>query len=316
MSSSKDRQNAVRKLKSLLFTSKSDVSSFRQKIEDTFSNIFLPNGVECSEKDYGKIKCDLLVPEIYSSNRIMIYIHGGSFVGGSRASFRPFAASLANAISGKVVVPEFRLAPAFPFPNGLEDVQNVIQAVYTEQSIALSMNSEDISQDEPELIIAADTSGASIAMAFAFRMNERLRKAVKKIVLFSPWLNFSEDDDIFTGKKIQDEVFTAESVRLCAENYTFQENWKNPQVSPFNAPRELILNLPEIYIQCGRKEIFYDDNVMFAAMLKNAGIICDLDVWPDMMPMFQLADEYLSESHLAIEKIGKLFTTQKRDDEM
>ncbi len=78
----------------------------------------------------------------------------------------------------------------------------------------------------------------------------------------------------------------------------------------------MILGLPDVYIQCGRREIFYDDCVMFTAMLKNAGVKCELDVWTDMMPAFQMADEHLSESHLAVEKIGKLFTTQKRDDEM
>ena len=33
-----------------------------------------------------------------------------------------------------------------------------------------------------------------------------------------------------------------------------------------------------------------------------------LDVWPDMMFMFQMADEYLHESHLALDKVGKVVT--------
>ena len=31
-----------------------------------------------------------------------------------------------------------------------------------------------------------------------------------------------------------------------------------------------------------------------------------LDVWKDMMPLFQLVDDCLSESHIAVEKIGKI----------
>ena len=42
---------------------------------------------------------------------------------------------------------------------------------------------------------------------------------------------------------------------------------------------------------------------------------CELDIWKKMMPMFQLADEELSESHLAIEKIGKLITAKDHSDE-
>ncbi|MBQ0051645.1 MAG: alpha/beta hydrolase [Treponema sp.] len=315
MSSSKDRQNAIKKLKALLFTPKTDVTSFRQKIDATFSSVFLPNNVDCTEKEFGGVKCDVLMPEICSSNRIMLYIHGGSFVAGSRVSARPFAASLANAIAGKVIVPEIRLAPAYPFPAALEDVQAVFERVYTEQNVALVMNQSENSPKIPEIIIASDTSGASIALPFVYGLKENYRAAIKKILLFSPWLSLSADDDMFIGKKVCDEVFTADSVRLSAEHYTYQENWSNPLVSPIKATREMLLGLPPVYIQMGEKEIYYDDVISFHSILTNTGVQCDLDIWPEMMPMFQLADEHLKESHLAIEKIGKLFTTQKRDDE-
>ena len=44
------------------------------------------------------------------------------------------------------------------------------------------------------------------------------------------------------------------------------------------------------------------------ANLKDAGSDCDIDMWKDMMPLFQLADDALEESHLAIEKIGSMIT--------
>ena len=45
--------------------------------------------------------------------------------------------------------------------------------------------------------------------------------------------------------------------------------------------------------------------------MTRSGNVCELDVWPNMMFMFQMADEYLAESHLAIEKVGKLITFKK-----
>ena len=311
---SKDRQNAVKKLKAFLLSPKSEIDSFRQKIDDTFSSVYLPNNVECEEKEYGKIKCDVLYPEIYAVNRAVFYIHGGSFVAGSRKSYRPFAASLGNACAAKVILPEFRLAPAFPFPNALEDVQSAFRHLYAQMSVSLSLEQNEDSEKEPEIIIAADSTGASIALAMAFQLDEKIKSSIKKIVLFSPWLNIAEDDEMFSEKKASDEVFTAESVRLCAENYTYQENWKNPLVSPLKASREMISQLPDVFIQCGDKEIFYDDYVVFSDMLKNDGVKCELDVWKNMMPLFQLADDFLKESHLAVEKIGKMFTTQEDEE--
>ena len=104
-------------------------------------------------------------------------------------------------------------------------------------------------------------------------------------------------------------------MRLASEHYTYQENWKNPLVSPLMASGDMLRKMPPVFIQMGEKEIFYDDAVMFQAMLRNFGGVCELDVWPKMMPMFQLADEFLSEAHLAVEKIGQLITAKDRSDE-
>lgn len=315
MNSSKKRQGAIKKLKTLLFTPKSELESFRRKIDEAFSSVYLPNGVEREEKEYGKIKCDVLSPEVFASNRVLIYVHGGSFVAGSRASYRPFASTLANSCAAKAVLPEFRLAPAFPFPNGVEDVEAVFQNVYAELKLLLSLEVYDGSPKEPEIIIAADTTGASLALAAISESNEEFKSHVKKIVLFSPWLNFAQDDDMFTQKRVQDEVFTADSVRFCAENYTYEENWKNPLVSPLKMTQEMLSDFPDVFIQCGRKEIFYDNDVIFSDILKKAGVKCELDVWDNMMSAFVLADDFLEESHLAVEKVGKMFTQQSCGDE-
>ncbi|MBP3772519.1 MAG: alpha/beta hydrolase fold domain-containing protein [Treponema sp.] len=313
---SNDRRAAVKKLRNLYLSPKIDINDFRSRIDETFSSVFLPNNVELEETAFRLVKCDVISPEVFASNRILLYIHGGSFVGGSRKAYRPFVAALANATASKAYLPDFRLAPAHPYPAGLEDIQQVFQALYIELETALSLNvdSNDSSRT-PEILIMADTSGASLAMALLYGLNDKFRESVRQVVLFSPWLDFSEKNDMFTSKKVSDEVFTADSVRLASEHYTYQENWKNPLVSPLMASGDMLRKMPPVFIQMGEKEIFYDDAVMFQAMLRNFGGVCELDVWPKMMPMFQLADEFLSEAHLAVEKIGQLITAKDRSDE-
>ena len=129
-------------------------------------------------------------------------------------------------------------------------------------------------------------------------------------VLFSPWLDFSEENPVFKNKKTSDEIFSADSVRLSTEHYTYQENWKNPLVSPLQVASETLQNFPPVYIQSGENEIYAKDALKFQEMLKSAGSKCEIDVWPKMPPLFQLVDENLSESHLAVEKIGRLITAK------
>ena len=137
---SENRKSALKKLRLLVYSSKLNLNSFRKKIEDSFYTPILPNHVERAEHVYGGVNCDVLSPEMYSSRRVLFYIHGGSFVGGSRSSYRSFCSVLANKTFSRVVVPEYRLAPTYAFPSAIEDIQAVFRALFTEEQIARSLD--------------------------------------------------------------------------------------------------------------------------------------------------------------------------------
>lgn len=307
MSSSKERQNAIKRLKTFLFSQKIDLKNYREKIDEEFSDVFLPNRVELDEVVYGGVKCDVLKPEMFSSKRLMIYIHGGCFIAGSRKSHRAFASSLANTCSCVTIVPEFRLAPSHPFPFSVNDVQEVFREIYNEYNSRLD-DLDEFASTLPEIILAADGSGASIALGFLLNLKPTFRSAISKVVLFSPWLDLSEENPKLTAKKGGDEVFTTDSIKLCAENYATAEKRNQALVSPLLASESDFEKFPKVYIQVGEKEMFAEDSQKFSELLLASGVECEIDVWPDMMTLFQLVDEQLAESHLAIEKIGKLVT--------
>ena len=309
MENKNDRKGAIKKLKLLTFGSKSNVDTFRAKLDEGFKTVFLPNGVERTEYKYGTVECDILAPEIYASNRVMLYIHGGSYVGGSRTAYASFCASLATKCFCRVVVPEYRLAPAFPYPAANEDIQTVFKALFTEEQIACSLNAEKGAKPQmPEIVIAADSSAASIACSLIFNLRERYRSCITHVVLFSPWLDISNCSKLITTKKISDEVMSGDVLRKSSSIYTYESNTSSPLVSPLLAGDEALQNFPPVFIQMGEKEILLEDAKEFCDNLRAAGNVCELDVWPNMMFMFQMADEYLHESHLALDKVGKIVT--------
>ncbi len=316
MENKNDRKGAIKKLKLLTFGSKSNVDSFRAKLDEGFKTVFLPNGVERTEYKYGTVECDILAPEIYASNRVMLYIHGGSYVGGSRTAYASFCASLATKCFCRVVVPEYRLAPAFPYPAANEDIQTVFKALFTEEQIACSLNAEKGAKPQmPEIVIAADSSAASIACSLIFNLRERYRSCITHVVLFSPWLDISNCSKLITTKKISDEVMSGDILRKSSSIYTYESNTSSPMVSPLLAGDEALQNFPPVFIQMGEKEILLEDAREFCDNLRAAGNVCELDVWPNMMFMFQMADEYLHESHLALDKVGKIVTADTAGNE-
>ena len=304
-----DRKSAIKKLRLLTYNSKSNLDLFRQKMEEAYSTVFLPNKVELSEYKYGNIDCDILSPEMYSSNRVMIYVHGGCFSGGSRKTYRAFCSSLATKCYCRVVIPEFRLSPAYPCPAAIEDIQAVFRSLFTEEQIQASLNTEKGTTPKmPEIIIAADGSGATIACALLYNLRERYKTCISHVVLFSPWLDLSPSSKIMSSKKISDDVLTLDVFKKSVTDYTYTENTKISSVSPLLADDEQLKGFPPTLIQMGSKEILLDDAKEFAARLKENGNKCELDIWKGMMFMFQMADEYLHESHLALDKVGKVVT--------
>jgi len=316
MAMENNRKGAIKKLKLLTYNSKTNLEVFRNKMDTAFHSPFLPNGVERTEYNYGGVTCDILAPEIYSSNCILIYIHGGSFAGGSRQTYRAFCSSLAAKCYSRVVIPEFRLSPASPYPAAIEDIQAVFRAVFTEEQITASLNSENNKKPSmPEIIIAADGSGASIASALLFNLRDRYRACIKQVVFFSPWLDISETSRVMTIKKISDEVFVADNFKKSCSDYTFASNTNIAAVSPMSASDEELENFPPLFIQMGSKELLLDDAKTFTERMKKLGNECQLDVWEDMMFMFQMVPEFLHESHLALDRVGKIVTRDEAGKE-
>ncbi len=283
-------KQAIKKLKSLVATPNSDIDKFRADIENIFSSPILPNRVESEQITINDIECEELTPEVCSTSHLILYVHGGSFIGGSPSSWRGFCATLAHASCAKLILPKYRLAPQNPYPAGLDDIKSVIKKLYTEKK---------------DIILVADGSGASIALGVLLKIKATFRKKIKGIVLFSPWLNVSQDLESLTEQNPpKDKILTEQALKWSAEMYSYSENLKSPFISPVFAEQSMLENFPPMYIQVAKGELIEADILYFQGRLKKFGMQCEVDRWPNLMHMFQRADEYLEESHLAIEKVG------------
>ncbi|HVA79841.1 MAG TPA: alpha/beta hydrolase fold domain-containing protein, partial [Candidatus Binataceae bacterium] len=62
--------------------------------------------------------------------------------------------------------------------------------------------------------------------------------------------------------------------------------------------------LPPMLIQVGDAEILRDDATRVAARAKAAGVNVELEVWPEMVHVWQVFAKILPEGQQAIDKIG------------
>ncbi|GAB4178105.1 MAG: alpha/beta hydrolase [Roseiflexaceae bacterium] len=116
---------------------------------------------------------DLLVPVRWGSVAVRLYrpqqaeatppvvafFHGGGFIAGDLESHDGLCRELASASGCLVLAVDYRLAPEYPFPAGLEDAYDATRWL-AQQAAALG-------GDASRLAVAGDSAGANLATAVA-----------------------------------------------------------------------------------------------------------------------------------------------------
>jgi acetyl esterase/lipase len=93
------------------------VERARQHLE-TFAKIFLvvSKGVSAESGQLAGIDVDWLRPKGARPDQILLYLHGGAYILGSRRTHRQLASHMAREAGITAILPEYRLAPEHPFP--------------------------------------------------------------------------------------------------------------------------------------------------------------------------------------------------------
>ena len=76
---------------------------------------------------------------------------------------------------------------------------------------------------------------------------------------------------------------------------------KAPLASPLYAD---LMGLPPMLIQVGDAETLLDDSTRLVEKLKTAGVSVELEIWDNMIHVWQLFAPVLSEGREAIDKAG------------
>ena len=281
-------QKAFRKT---LYTAKIPLSVIRSEYDDFFYSPHIPNNTDVSQETIVSVPVEILKPEVAAVNRGILYVHGGAFINGSCKAARNFCASFAHECTCRLFLPEYRLAPEYPFPAGLEDIHAVYQGMLKIYGIS-----------PQSMIIAGDEAGAALALALVHKLKEKKQALPAALVLISPWVDLTCSNEAMHTLRKCDKFLLKDALLGAAGRYTTADNVRNPFVSPLFGSFE---NFPPVFIQCGGKEILAADAEALAHKIEAAGGSVELDIWPDMWHFFQSMDAYAKEAHLAVEKMGQ-----------
>jgi epsilon-lactone hydrolase len=247
-------------------------------------------GVQTETVDISGLRAEWISTRAVDTSGAILYFHGGGYVTGSVNTHRDLIARISQAARLRALGLDYRLAPENPFPAAVEDAVTAYRWL-------LAMGNQP-----QKIIIAGDSAGGGLTMATILKLREMGLPLPAGGVLLSPWVDLAG-----TGKSMQTKFEADITLKLFdppekARLYAGEYDLKHPLISPLFAD---LAGLPPLLIQVGTEEILLDDARRLAHLAQQAGVEVDLEVWDDMLHVFQAQAIFLPEARQAIQKIGQ-----------
>jgi monoterpene epsilon-lactone hydrolase len=234
----------------------------------------------------GGVPAERLTPPGADLSRTLLYLHGGGYALGSARGYRPLASRLARAFGGVTIVLDYRLAPEHPFPAAIDDAVAATRAL-----LATS----------PRLVLGGDSAGAGLVLAAMTTLRDAGEKLPAGAALLSPWVDLEGSGASMTTLAALDPIVTREGMQALAFLYLGARDRKDPLAAPTYAK---LAGLPPLLVQVGTREVELDDVTLFADKLRASGVSVELEVWAEMLHVFQMFP-VLSDARRAIDRIAE-----------
>jgi epsilon-lactone hydrolase len=269
----------------------------RERFDKLADFLPAPDDIVSEPVDAGGVSGEFISAPGVDASRCIYYLHGGGYVIGSVGSHRILTYDLSKASGVRVLSMEYRLAPEHPFPAGLEDAVSGYQWLLD-------------SGIKPEhVVIAGDSAGGGLAVATLLALRDRGLPLPAAAVCFSPWVDLLGEGDSMTTRADIDPMIQKEGLLWYTGLYMAGGDPKAPLASPLYAD---LTGLPPMLIQVGDAETLLDDSTRFTEKLKAADVSVELEIWDNMIHVWQLFAPILSEGREAIDKAGAFIAEKLR----
>lgn len=250
--------------------------------------------VNSQSVEAGGVKAEWIVPPNASSDRVILYLHGGGYVMGSINTHRAMVARIARAAQARALALDYRLAPEHPFPAAVEDATAAYRWLLAQ------------GYKPNKIVIAGDSAGGGLVLATLVKLRDANVALPACAVPISPWTDMEGTGASMKTNADKDPMVAPSGSNgglfNMAKAYVGNANPKDPLASPLHADYH---GLPPLLIQVGGTETLLDDSTRVAQKAKAAGVKVDLEVWDEMIHVWHVFAKLLPEGQQAIDRIGQ-----------
>jgi len=223
-------------------------------------------------------------------SRVLLYFHGGGYRLGSVRSHVDLMARIARAARCRVLGVNYRLAPEHRFPAPVQDAVAAYECLLAERVPAHC------------IALAGDSAGGGLAAAALLALRDRARPLPAAAVMLSAWTDLTAQSDTYATRAEADPIHQRTMILATARHYLGEQNEaSHPLASPLFGD---LAGLPPLLLQVGDRETVLGDSTRFAKKARAAGVEVTLEVYPDMIHVFQQFADLIPEAQQAIDSIG------------
>lgn len=219
-------------------------------------------------------KCQQNVP-------CLIVLHGGAFAIGASAHHWNLAYEYALGTSCKVIFVNYRLAPKYPFPYGLEDSYASLLWTYN--------NADVLGIDISKIALMGDSAGGALAAGVALLARERSGPKICFSMYIYPVTNYGEPTESmknYTDTPLWNSVLNS---KMWSMYLVDKSNELIDYAAPLNT--KTLKGLPDVYIEVAEFDCLHDEGVQFANRLEKEGIKVELYESKGTMHGYEIAEK-------------------------
>ncbi len=231
-------------------------------------------------RDGYEIPVRIFTPAENNSHPVLIFFHGGGWVTGSIDSYDGICADMAG-MTGRIVVSvDYRLAPEYPFPAGVEDCYAVTREIF--------LNDGLLGTKPREIVLIGDSAGGNLAAAVSLMARDRGEfLPARQILIYPATGNDHSDNSPFPSVKENGNgyLLTSRRVRDFLELYcASEEDLRNPYFAPLMA--EDFSNQPDTLLITAEYCPLRDEGEEYGRRLEMAGNRVEIYRMPDALHGF------------------------------
>jgi acetyl esterase/lipase len=252
-----------------------------------------PEGMRATRVDAGGVSAEWVVADSSDPDRRLLYLHGGGYVICGPATHRDLAGRIAQAAGASLLVLDYRLAPEHPYPAAVDDAVAALQW--------MTDNGPHGAASASTTFVAGDSAGGGLTLSTLIAARDAGIRMPDAAVTISAWTDLAFTGDTIQTRADVDPLVTDALLHRMRQEYLQGGEATQPLASPLYAD---LRGLPPLLMQVGDAEVLLDDTTRVAEKAKAAGVEVTLEVYPEMIHIFQIFAPVLPEGQRAIERIG------------